>query len=253
MQNCSPDMAVKRSMNSAAMGTMAMVMAFSQVTALWAADQPWPVVELFTSEGCSSCPPADRVLQGMIAHGHAVCLAFHVDYWDHLGWKDPWSSRDASLHQRSYSRLLGGSLYTPCAVVNGSSHVDGADAAALARALAETAHEEHAMSLTASWSPASIEATASVGDASGSMTVLFALVESDLSRQIAAGENAGATLTHDHVVRAFTISATVKGQAVAHLDVPKDLRMMKAQLIAYATADRSQSIISAATLDPPAP
>jgi hypothetical protein len=244
-------MVLKRRMDSASPVTMAIVMALSLMTPLQAVDQPLPVIELFTSEGCSSCPPADRVLHSMIAHGQVVCLAFHVDYWDQLGWKDPWSSHEASLHQRSYARLLGGSLYTPCVVVNGRSHVNGADAGAIARAMAETSHEGQTMSLIASWSPTSIDASAAIDDSAGSMTVLFALVESDLSSHVTAGENVGATLTHDHVVRAFTSSVTVKGHAAAHLDVPKDLRMKNAQLIAYATTAQSLSIISAATSNPP--
>ena len=69
-------------------------------TGLVCAEQGQPVVELFTSEGCSSCPPADTVLQALGADGRVICLAFQVDYWNELGWRDPWSSAQASARQQ---------------------------------------------------------------------------------------------------------------------------------------------------------
>src|SRR6266568_4493610 len=102
---------------------------------------PYPVVvELFTSQGCSSCPPADELLRGIARNaalrGKVIPLAFHVDYWDHLGWRDPFSSADWSRRQMFYIRAMRlDSAYTPQAVVNGTKQMVGANGGALAAAI----------------------------------------------------------------------------------------------------------------------
>src|SRR5689334_14081460 len=97
-----------------------------------AAAQPFALVELFTSEGCSSCPPADRVLARLAAEARAsgrriFPLSFHVDYWNGLGWRDPWSTRTFTERQRNYARALGWRTYTPQMVINGAEHFVGSD------------------------------------------------------------------------------------------------------------------------------
>lgn len=86
------------------------------------------VVELFTSQGCSSCPPADAVLGELVGQGYVVALAYHVDYWNYLGWKDTLSSKQSTDRQYDYARTLGrSSVYTPQVVINGRDHSNGAD------------------------------------------------------------------------------------------------------------------------------
>jgi len=100
--------------------------------------RPAGVVELFTSQGCSSCPPADAVFSDVAARGDVVALAYHVDYWDYLGWRDSMGSADNTERQKDYSRAFGArSVYTPQAVINGRTHVNGADRKAIEAALGE--------------------------------------------------------------------------------------------------------------------
>src|SRR6516165_3499017 len=96
------------------------------------------VVELFTSEGCSSCPPADALLAELATRSDLLALSFHVDYWDRLGWKDPFSSAMATRRQDRYARLLGlDAVYTPQVVVDGHWQTVGSDREAVAQAVAQ--------------------------------------------------------------------------------------------------------------------
>ena len=105
-------------------------------SAVAAADRP-VVVELFTSQGCSSCPPADVLLGELAKREDVLALAFHVDYWDRLGWKDPFSSAMATARQRAYGHKLGlRTVYTPQIVVDGTAEMVGSDRRAVARAIA---------------------------------------------------------------------------------------------------------------------
>jgi hypothetical protein len=100
-------------------------------------DQPVGVVELFTSQGCSSCPPADAVLNDLARSGEVVALGYHVDYWDYLGWKDTLGRPENTARQNDYGKFFGSrSVYTPQAVINGRTHVNGAKREAVEGALA---------------------------------------------------------------------------------------------------------------------
>lgn len=100
--------------------------------------RPLAVVELFTSQGCTSCPPADALLAELAQSSDVVALAYHVDYWDYLGWQDTLANADNTARQYEYSNAFGSrSVYTPQAVVNGTLHVNGADRAALAKAIGD--------------------------------------------------------------------------------------------------------------------
>lgn len=166
------------------------------------------VVELFTSEGCSSCPPADEVLAGLArrrAGGDAVLtLGFHVDYWDHLGWPDPAGSAAWTRRQTAYARALGSrGLYTPQAVVGGRRELVGSDARRLRRAVDEA--------LRAPGLPVRAAARLDGGavhvapevlvEPPPGCVVVAALVQPRLRSVVTRGENAGRTLDHVDVVR----------------------------------------------------
>ncbi len=112
-----------------------------------AAAGPRALLELFTSQGCSSCPPADKLLGEFAAQSSIVALSLPIDMWDYLGWKDTLALPGHSIRQRAYARLRGDrQVYTPQMVVNGVSHVVGSDRAAIERAIAQTDGDAAVMS-----------------------------------------------------------------------------------------------------------
>lgn len=168
------------------------------------------VVELFTSQGCSSCPPADRLLGQLAQAGsHAgravVPLSFHVDYWNGLGWEDPFSSPAWTRRQHRYADALGDTrVYTPELVVGGAAGMVGSQAAQVTRAIANAARPA-LLPVTARWSKDKLVVTAT---APAGADVVVAIWEDPLGVKVPRGENAGATLAHRHVVRRLERVAT---------------------------------------------
>jgi len=100
---------------------------FGFFTATAAAEKPVTVVELFTSQGCNSCPPADILFRELAERDDVVALAYHIDYWDYLGWKDSLASSENTNRQQAYAEVFGGSVYTPQLVIDGARHVVGSE------------------------------------------------------------------------------------------------------------------------------
>jgi len=174
-------------------------------------DKTVALVELYTSEGCSSCPPADRWLSSLAGRGHApervVPLALHVDYWDYIGWKDPYAKREFSQRQRKLSQLQRMALvYTPQVVLQGKDFPRWGSAAfdaAVAAINARPARARIALEILGAANGA-LDALAGAelvnpGIASDAALYL-AVYENRLMSRITAGENNGRTLTHDYVV-----------------------------------------------------
>jgi hypothetical protein len=165
------------------------------------------VVELFTSQGCSSCPPADEWIRAVARDselkGKVIPLAFHVDYWNRLGWRDPFSSAEWSRRQMFYVRALSlQSAYTPQAVVNGSRQFVGSNSVALAGALADASHRTPVGRVSVDARRNGDNVTAIVhADAPRGFDVMLVLFQNDVTTSIAAGENAGRTQTEDAIVR----------------------------------------------------
>ncbi len=171
---------------------------------------PVAVVELFTSEGCSSCPPADAVLEDLARSGAGpvYALAFHVDYWDGLGWPDPFASPQYTDRQQTYASVLPGSgLYTLQMVVGGTEQFVGSDRdrvrAAVGRALAHKASVRLAVRARLARPGVVIVDYEAVGALAGA-ELEVALLQHAASVAVRAGENAGRTLHHTNVVRGLT-------------------------------------------------
>jgi hypothetical protein len=163
------------------------------------------VVELFTSQGCSSCPPADALLGELAAREDLIALSFHVDYWNYLGWKDPFSSADATERQRDYREMLGQRyVYTPQMVVGGTHQAVGSsrdkveDAIGSARELSRVAVEV----ARPDRDTAVVTIAGGAAPAKAAIVWLFAYDDRH-STDIRRGENEGVKLTNTHVVRAI--------------------------------------------------
>jgi hypothetical protein len=164
------------------------------------------VVELFTSQGCSSCPPADALIHDIASdptlHGRVIPLAFHVDYWDSLGWRDPFSSSEWTQRQARYARAMRlNSAYTPQAVVNGTREFVGSNRSALSAALEKASNEKRdEITLTARREGNSLIATIHA-TVPANADLMLAIVEDGVTTKIEHGENAGRTITNDAIVR----------------------------------------------------
>jgi len=172
------------------------------------------VVELFTSEGCSSCPPADALLVELANHPDVLALSLHVDYWDRLGWKDPFSSPEATARQERYARLLGiETVYTPQIVVDGRREMVGSDRSAVERALDAAHHDPGAVPVTLSYNNSQARITMGRGgDAANASVVLIGFDRRHVDT-VERGENSGRTLTHVDVVRGIEAVGRFSGGA----------------------------------------
>jgi hypothetical protein len=182
-----------------------------------------PLVELYTSEGCSSCPPADRWLSQTFAGtaNAANALAFHVDYWDDLGWKDRFASHAFTDRQHQVANANRASfVYTPQVVLQGRSATDWRDLAPRLVALeAKPGSATITLAVATEGDAQSIEAIADIADKSRreGAKLYVATTSSSLSTQVRAGENRGETLRHDHVVRTLTQGAAFDASGHAKL------------------------------------
>jgi hypothetical protein len=174
------------------------------------------VVELFTSEGCSSCPPADALLAELAGRSDVLALSFHVDYWDRLGWKHPFSSSAATQRQQRYNSLLGlTTVYTPQVVVDGKWQAVGSDRTAIERLLAavrrQHANVPVAVDLRHGVAHIQIEPVQSSVEAA----VLLIGFDHRHVSAVARGENAGRHLAHANVVRGIGEVGKLDGRAGA--------------------------------------
>jgi hypothetical protein len=223
------------------------------------------LVELFTSEGCSSCPPADRFLQKLdgqpIEGAEMIVLSEHVDYWNHIGWKDPYSAGFYSERQSAYAKRFGlDSVYTPQMVVDGTSEFVGSNSGladkAFRKALGVAKLPVHLSSISAD-APNTLHAhletgalDASLGSPGAEVYVVVALNRAE--SQVSAGENSGQRLAHVSVVKSLTkIGALKPGQGLAQdvqlkLEPGSDSRSLR--LIAFVQEPRQGRILGAASM-----
>lgn len=194
------------------------------------------LVELFTSEGCSSCPPADKLLTELdesqpVNGAQVIALSEHVDYWNRLGWRDPYSSAQFTERQTDYSRTLHvEDIYTPQMIVDGRTEFVGNQRPAALEAIARAAQLPKARidATVKSSTPNSATLSIQAGDVpevsrGDKADVILAITESGLMSNVARGENAGRRLTHSAVTRRMVKLGTIEGkdfsaEHVVHLD-----------------------------------
>ena len=190
------------------------------------------VVELFTSQGCSSCPPADALLGRLADDPSLVALSFSIDYWDYLGWRDTLGSPANSERQRGYARARGdGRVYTPQIVVDGITHANGADETAVREAVAHAekrlAKDKVPIKMRAEGDTLIVDVDAAPeGSDRRSATVWLAIAKEVEKVAIKRGENRGKEIAYHHPVRELTPIGMWEGEALT-LRLPlKDLKTM---------------------------
>jgi hypothetical protein len=187
-----------------------------------AAEQPRAVLELFTSQGCSSCPPADKLLGQLAARKDVLALSLPVDYWDYLGWKDTLANHDFSERQKEYAAARGdGEVYTPQLVINGTERFVGSDRAAIEAALT---HAAPALPVSIDLASKPDATTVTIGAAGTSTpkrgTIWLVMYERAVTVPIEHGENSGKTITYSNVVRKIRPIAMWTGVPLS-IDLPR--------------------------------
>lgn len=223
------------------------------------------IVELFTSEGCSSCPPADALLQRLADSSgpEIIALGEHVDYWDHQGWKDRFSSARLTDRQRTYAaRFNTESIYTPQMVVDGRAELVGSDAAGAHRAIDRAAAAPHGavrIAVESTANPAQVAVDVNVsglpaisrGDRA---EIVVAITEDHLSSDIKRGENHGLFLKHTAVVRRLTtIGDAIAPAASGHaqLALEPDWHRDQLKIVAFVQEHSSRTILASAAVTMP--
>ena len=161
------------------------------------AEAPPVLLELFTSQGCSSCPPADALLGELVREPHVIGLAWHVDYWNRLGWADPFSNRAWSDRQRAYAQALRTEVYTPALVVNGAIMVVGSNVRSVNAAMRAAPPLPVATSLRRHGG----QLVAEVGPLPPGASLSLAIYDPEHTTTVGAGENGGRKLREFRIVR----------------------------------------------------
>ncbi|MFZ3215984.1 MAG: DUF1223 domain-containing protein [Candidatus Acidiferrales bacterium] len=225
------------------------------------------LVELFTSEGCSSCPPADELLQKLqeqqpLADADVIPLEEHVDYWNHDGWNDPYSSAEWTQRQLVYSTRFHGQEYTPQMVVNGEAQLVGSDSQEAFRAIESAARHVETLVTVTSGKPdakGSQQFAVSVGPLAGqspgdSAEVWLAVTEDDLQSSVNRGENSGRVLRHIATLRSLRkIGAADPSSASAsfsgdfHLSLDSQWNRDHLHVVVFIQEKESRKILGAAS------
>jgi hypothetical protein len=221
------------------------------------------VAELFTSEGCSSCPPADDVLSRLILQQpvpnvDVLGLSEHVDYWDHLGWRDPFSSPAASARQSEYVRRVfhSDSIYTPQLVIDGRFEVVGSDVRNIRRTIARAASvpkaqvEVAAASIEGGYVRVGVHVQAAMGAPREKAYVLLAVAQNHAANDVRRGENGGRLLHHSAVVRSLTALDSMAGAdqtftATTTVPIAPEWAHANLRVIALVQEQQSRRIVGA--------
>lgn len=172
------------------------------------------VVELYTSQGCSSCPPADAFLGELAGREGVLALSFHVDYWNYTGWTDPFSTAASTARQRAYRHTVGrGYVYTPQMVIDGRAQAVGSDRATVARIIDGFAESQKLSVTLAPEGADRVRVRIAAADYAGKAAVWLVAYDDEYTTRISRGENQGRTLSNIHVVRAVRRVGSWSGEA----------------------------------------
>lgn len=187
-----------------------------------ASERPVKVVELFTSQGCSSCPPADVLFRELAERDDVVALAYHIDYWDYLGWKDSLASAENTTRQQAYAEVFGGSVYTPQLVVDGARHVVGSEREKVEAAVA-TRSDPDALSVDVDISARNNNVQIHIDEGQpvphGAHVVLVYFQPRHLA-EIEQGQNAGREIDYRNIVTRHQTVGIWHGDAM-DIEIPK--------------------------------
>jgi len=186
-----------------------------------AAERPRAVVELFTSQGCPSCPPADALFSELSERDDVVALAYHIDYWDYLGWKDALATPENTNRQQAYAEVFGGSVYTPQLVVGGSRHVVGSEKDKVEAAVASARDGLSVgvdISSTSSSVLISIDRSETV---QGDANVVLIYYQPVRVVEIERGQNAGRRMDYRNIVTSLQTVGMWHGDAMS-IEIPKN-------------------------------
>jgi hypothetical protein len=190
--------------------------------------EPRAVVELFTSQGCSSCPPADKLIAEYARDPSVIALSLAVDYWDYLGWKDTLALSGHSNRQRAYAKARGDrQVYTPQVVIDGAVHALGSDKAAIERAIRQTRDQSSALLLPVKIEQAGDHLTVMVAaskDEKGQAEIWLCPITRSIPVVIGRGENSGHTVTYTNVVRRWIKLGDWTGKAETYHVPMKDVQ-----------------------------
>jgi hypothetical protein len=194
------------------------------------------VVELFTSEGCSSCPPADEAVADLLSKNNedVFILTYHVDYWNRLGWKDEFSKPEYSARQTLYARYLSlDQIYTPQAIVNGTHQFVGSNQNKLNNTVTKSLQNNQTSNLKITAQKAGNMVTVNYNIAGDDAVILnTALVQTKAVTAVKRGENGGRTLKHVNIVRELK-TFEAKGAGKVIIDIPGELNALPLQVISY--------------------
>ncbi len=228
--------------------------ALAQSSSLPSHPAGFALVELFTSQGCSSCPPADHVLEGIVRSARAsdapvYALSFHVDYWNHLGWRDPYSKKEFSDRQRRYGKVFGGeTIYTPQMIVNGREEFVGSQAERAESSIRSALETVPLLKISVqidSSRPNELRCAYNIVGAWQGAVLNVALVQDMQAISVSAGENSGRKLSHVNVVRSFVSIPIVSAQGQCVVPIPSDVALRRCSVVLYAQHGKTLNVLGA--------
>lgn len=207
------------------------------------------LLELFTSQGCSSCPPADKLVSTLAqADTDLVAISFHVDYWDKLGWKDVFSNHEYTERQQKYQQTLHAQyVYTPQAVVQGQYQMTGSNQAGILNAVKVASQDDNSLNIEIepSINNDSVSVACKLNKGLPANCRIYAvLVQNKVLTSVIRGENSGRQLPGYHVARSMKSIVSTKEEDTLQLAIPEDLKPSDASVIVFVQDNSSGKIMT---------